>query len=362
MGGGAAPVTEDLCRHLVTMGHEVDVVTMRSKGLAGFETVEGVNVYRTWAIRRRPDICYTHEMATYLPGAIFKTLQLAAKRRYDVVHCHFIIPGGPLAWLVSRLSKIPLVITCHGSDVPGYNPDRFMLAHKLLMPAWRFLAGHNEKLISPSESLRQLILRNLPAADVEVIPNGIYASQFRQAVKGKSIVLCSRLLPRKGFQHVIRAVRDMELDWQVNVIGDGPYRSELELLAAGSKTPIKFWGWLDQRDQRFRRLYETGAIFVFPSEAENFPTVLLEAMSASMAIITSTAGGCPEVVGDAGILVAPGDVEAIRSAIVELIESRQKRERLAADALKRVKQFGWSIVARRYVGCYNNAIETYKNK
>ena len=59
---------------------------------------------------------------------------------------------------------------------------------------------------------------------------------------------------------------------------------------------------------------------MFPSEAENFPTVLLEAMSAGMAVVTSTAGGCPEVVGDAGLLVAPGDVEGIRSVVTKLIE------------------------------------------
>ena len=176
-------------------------------------------------------------------------------------------------------------------------------------------------LVSPSQSLADLIHRHEPNLAVRVIPNGIVESAVVPGEKDKTIVLCSRLLPRKGFQHALAAVHDLDLGWRVEVIGDGPYRGELERIAAGSKTPVRFHGWLDQRDPRFTELYARGAIFVFPSESENFPSVLLEAMRAGMAIITSNIGGCPEVVGDAALLVAPGDVEGIRKRIVELAGS-----------------------------------------
>ena len=125
VGGGASPVTFALCRQLVKMGNDVDVVTMHYDKLPRFEQVEGFGIYRTPAIRKRPNICYTHELATYVPGALFKTLRLSRQKRYDVIHCHFIVPGAPLGWLVSAFSGTPLIITCHGSDVPGRNPDRF---------------------------------------------------------------------------------------------------------------------------------------------------------------------------------------------------------------------------------------------
>ena len=79
VGGGAAPVTFQLCRQLVLIGHKVDVVTMHYGDLPGFEVIDGINIYRTPAIRKRPNICYTHEMATYLPGALCRTLSLAKK-------------------------------------------------------------------------------------------------------------------------------------------------------------------------------------------------------------------------------------------------------------------------------------------
>ncbi|MBN1124760.1 MAG: glycosyltransferase family 4 protein [Sedimentisphaerales bacterium] len=362
IGGGAAPVTLELCRHLVKLDHDVDVVTMRYKGLPASEVIDGVTVYRTWAVRKRPDLCRTHEMASFLVGAFFKTLGLSKKRKYDIIHCHFIIPTGPLACLVARIRKVPFLITCHGSDVPGYNPDRFRRIHWLIRPFWRSLVHRADMLVSPSQALRTLLQHHCPDVNVRLIPNGISLSRFRSGPKEKSILLCSRLLPRKGFQYVLRAVHDLKLDWQVNIVGDGPFRTKLEQFAQGSKTPIRFWGWLDQRSPQFRQLYETGSIFVFPSEAENFPTVLLEAMSAGMAIITSTAGGCPEVVGPAALLVEPGDVEGIRSRILELTGSQQRRKELSEAALHRVEQYSWPGVTKQYVDCYERLCTESRNR
>jgi len=361
VGGGAAPVTYELCKHLSSMGNHVDVITMHYGDLPRFERVEGFDVYRTPAIRKRPNICYTHEMATYLPGSLYRALSLAKKQKYDVIHCHFIVPGSPLALIVSRLRGIPFAVTCHGSDVPGYNSDRFSIEHKLIFPFWKFLVKKADMLISPSESLKNLIERQCSGVDVKVIPNGIYSSVFAGGQKEKSILMCSRILPRKGFQYVIEAIRDIELDWAVNIVGEGPYLDELRKIAEGSRTPIKFWGWLDQQSDDFKRLYKNGSIFIFPSEAENFPSVLLEAMSSGMAVITSTAGGCPEVVGEAGIFVEPGDVEGIRENIIKLVESDHLREKYGSAGLARVKQFSWSNVAAKYIECYEELIERKAN-
>ena len=174
--------------------------------------------------------------------------------------------------------------------------------------------------------------------------------------------MCSRILPRKGFQYTIQAVKDLDLDWQVNVVGEGPYLPELKRLAENSKTPIKFWGWLDKNNPKFNELLSKSSIFVFPSEAENFPAVLLEAMAAEMAIITSTAGGCPEVVGKTGLLVEPGDTKGIRKMLLKLIESDDLRKKLGKQALKRARQqFNWGKIAQQYLDCYNEVISTNRS-
>jgi glycosyltransferase involved in cell wall biosynthesis len=356
VGGGAAPVSFQICKQLIRVGHYVDVVTMHFKDLPRFETVGGVNIYRTAAIRKKADVCYTHELATYLPGALAKTLKLAKKNKYDIIHCHFIVPGGPLAWLVSKRTGIPFIITCHGTDVPGHNPERFGFVHKVVSPGWRFLVKASPLITSSSEFLKALILQNCPQAHVQVIPNGIELDRFAPAEKTKSILMCSRIFKFKGFQYAIEAIKDMKLDWQVNVIGDGPYLNELKNLAEDSQTPIHFLGWLDKSDPEFRELFSKSSVFIFPSEAENFPTVLLEALSAGMAIITSSAGGCAEVVGEAGLLVPPGDVRAIKDNLKKLIDSEQLRRQLATAALARAKQFSWEAVTQKYLDCYKKVI------
>ena len=356
VGGGASPVTFELCRQLAKVGHKVDVVTMHYDKLPRFEQVEGFNVYRTPAIRKRPNICHPHELATYLPGAFFKTLSLAKKNKYDIIHCHFIVPGAPLAWLISKLAGIPFIVTCHGSDVPGHNPDRFKLLHTIIKPAWRFFARRGDMITSPSESLKEKVLSNCPGLEVAVIPNGIDVEKYAVAEKTKSILLCSRIFKFKGFQYAIEAIKEMRLDWEVNVIGEGPYLPELRTMVEGSQTPIKFWGWIDKNDPRFAELFNRSSIFIFPSEMENFPTVLLEAMAAGMAVITSSAGGCPEVVGDAGVFVEPRNATAIRQKLEELIHSDQRRSELMAAARKRAELFSWQNIASHYVQCYQKVI------
>lgn len=358
VGGGAAPVTAQLCEHLVQSGHYVDVVTMRYGDLAHNEVVNGVRIFRTPSYRARPDICRTHEMATYLLGGRGTATTLARQNNYDIIHAHFIIPTSPLARHIRRHTGIPYLVTCHGSDVPGYNPDRFGLEHKLLLPFWKKLVRSADALISPSNTLKALILGYCPELKINVIPNGYLPATSTTSHRRKNtILLCSRLLPRKGFQYVIEAVKDLSLDWQIHIVGDGTYLEDLKILAKDSRTPVVFHGWLDRNSTAFRELYETSSIFILPSEAENFPTVLLEAMSAGLAIITCNVGGCPEVIGDAGLLVPPRAPIAIRQTLMQLIESEDLRNDLSRKALHRVGQFTWDSITQRHIELYKTLVD-----
>ncbi len=354
--GGGGAICYELCRQLVEMDHRVDVVTMRYNHLPKYEIRDGIAIYRTPAWRQRPDICRTHEMGSFLAGALNPTLKLAADNHYDVIHCHFLIPTGPLALLVSRWKRIPFIITCHGSDIPGYNPDRFGFVHRMIHPIWKGLARRCPLLVSPSHSLRNLALGHIPSLDIRVIPNGFQVQQYPSCQKQNRILMCSRILPRKGFQYALQAIARIQTDWEVHIIGDGTYLEELKTLAGQLGVPVQFYGWLDKQDPRFMELYATSSIFIFPSEAENFPTVLLEAMSAGMAIITSTAGGCPEVVGDAAILVPPRDSDALEEKLKLLLENRAVRDELAQKARERIRQFNWDVIASQYVTLFQEAM------
>jgi glycosyltransferase involved in cell wall biosynthesis len=356
LGGGASPICFHLARELVRKGHEVDVVTMHFRGLERSEVIDGVGVYRVPCLRKTESVCQTYEMVSFAISAVPVAIRLAKKKRYDLNHTHFIFPSALTSYVVKKVTGLPYVVTAHGSDVPGYNPDRFQIEHKLFKPLWTKLARNANALTSPSESLRSLILSHDDKRPVEVVPNAIDTSLFLPGPKERRILMVSRLLPRKGFQYVLEALAGIESDFEVVIVGDGPFKPDLEALVRQKNLNVRFTGWLDNTSEELRALYATSAIFALPSQMENFSIALVEAMSSGAAVLTSDAGGCPEVVGDAALLTPFGDVNATREKLKRLIEDETLRKELGKKALTRVEQFSWPTVTRRY----EEVFEKYK--
>ena len=355
IGGGGSAVVAGLSRELVASGHEVDLVTMSFRGCPRQEDVNGVQVHRVPCLRRAKHNCTTPEALTYVAGALLVIRRLLGRNRYDVMHAHFILPDGLLAWQIKRMTGLPYVITAHGTDVPGYNQHRLRLAHRLVRPIWRTIVDDASRIISPSEILEQLVLAQRPQArKTLVIPNGLEVGEYAPRANGSRVLVVTRMLERKGVQYVLDSLAESPVEAEVHIVGDGPFLPDLRRKAEALKSPARFWGWLDNRSPELRELYESAGIFVFPSEAENFPIVLLEAMAAGLAIITTQGTGCAEVVGDAGLLVPIRDCKAIGRALRRLLDNPELRRSLGAAARRRVEDnFTWSAVARRYVEEYS---------
>jgi len=264
-------------------------------------------------------------------------------------HTHFIFPDALVSSLLKRLTGLPYVVTAHGSDVPGFNPNRFRFAHRLLKPIWRNVVRKAEEVICPSRSLAQLVERHCPGRSVTVIPNGIDVNQFSPRPKRRNQVLVvSRLFERTGVHYWLQALGDLRHSLVVHVVGAAPYLGELQRFASQLYADVQFHGWLDNDSEQLRELFEASSIFVFPSEPENFPVVLLEAMTAGLAIITTEGTGCAEVVGDAALLVPPRDAPAIRTALQALLEDSGLCRTLGEAARARVEsKFSWSVIARQ---------------
>jgi glycosyltransferase involved in cell wall biosynthesis len=354
IGGGGAAVVAGLSRELVASGHEVDLVTMSFQNHPRQEVVDGVRVHRVPCLRKAKHNCTAPEAFSYVAGAMPTIHRLLSDHRYDIVHAHFLLPDGLLAWQVKRYTGLPFVVTAHGSDVPGYNPHRLQTAHQLLRPVWKAVVEGANRIICPSEILERLVLEQRPSPrKTIVIPNGLEVGEYTPRAHNTRILTVTRMLERKGVQYVLDALAESPVAAEVHIVGDGPYLPELRRKAEALRSPARFWGWLDNRSPQLREIYESAGIFVFPSEAENFPIVLLEAMAAGLAIITTEGTGCAEVVGDAGILVPIRDSRAIGRALERLVNDPALRQSLGAAARRRVEEnFTWSAVARRYVEEY----------
>ncbi|MGB7933020.1 MAG: glycosyltransferase family 4 protein [Gammaproteobacteria bacterium] len=356
IGGGGAKVVDGLARHL--NGHEVDIVTMGFQDLPGTETVDGINIHRLPSGRKRADICHTHEMLPYLVSAFPKVKQLLAERKYDINHTHFIFPDGVLAWMLHRSTGLHYVITAHGSDVPGYNPNRFQFQHTLLATLWKRVVENAECVICPSAHLQGLLQKHSRTVRSAIIPNGMFADKFNpQREKRMRVLVVSRMFERKGVQYLLESLKDRTLNCEINIVGDGPYLDTLKRMAADTRTDIRFWGWLDNNSDELRKLYETSSIFVFTSKQENFPVNLLEAMTAGMAIITSEDGGSREVVGDTALQVKADQPEQFYATLQRLVQAPVQCEVLGKRARQRLEShFTWPTIAGKYQSLFDKVL------
>ena len=362
LGGGGARVVQGLTQELAAMGHNVDLVTMRFGRQPRIEVINGVTTYRVPCIRFRDAICSPPELLSYLVGAWPVVQRLVRESRPDIVHSHFIFPDGLLALALRSRSGLPYVITAHGSDVPGYNPDRFRILHAMLSPAWKRVVRHVSAIISPSQSLATLLRARGYNGSLKIIPNGYRAAGYATTRhRAGNLLVVSRLFERKGVQYLLQALEGLAQPLDVHVVGDGPYLAMLKQAAERlhTRATIGFHGWLDNTSSTFRELIETASIFALPSEVENFPIALLEAMDAGLAIITTSGTGCAEVVGPAALLVPPRNPTRIRAAIEQLTAQPAFCDELGRAARARAQDmFSWRAVAAQHVEIYERSLQT----
>jgi glycosyltransferase involved in cell wall biosynthesis len=353
LGGGGGRAACGLARELVRAGHHVDLVTMGFRSLPRQEDVHGIRVHRVPCLRLREFHCSPAEMASYLAAALPLVRRLERERRYDLIHAHFILPDGILAWRLWRTTGLRYLITAHGSDVPGYNPDRFRIAHRLLAPLWDRVVDGASTLVLPSATIERLFRARRPEAPVRSIPYGMEMRYAGSGARARRILVVTRMVERKGVQHLLEALQGWDPRCEIHIVGDGPYLPALRARASELGVPVRFWGWLDNDAPRLRELYESSRIFVLASEMENFPVSLLEAMTAGLAIVTTRGTGCAEVVGDTALLVPPRDPAALRAALEELVKSPELCRELGARARARVeRELSWAEMARRHEEVY----------
>lgn len=360
IGGGSSPVTYELARRYVLKGHKVDVVTSGFAGLPGCEVVDGITVHRVPCLRNRPDISQTHELMSYLISA-YRFLNDHLKQfSYDVCHTHFIVPTGILALALKKKYGLPYILSVHGSDVPGYNEDRFKLLHLMTPPLLRAICSNATFITPASDYLKSLLLENIdyyPDSQLIKIPNGIDVTKFAPQYKKKTIVSTGRLLPRKGFQQLIMALSGFEYGYELHICGEGPMLNQLQSLADQSKTPVVFHGWLDNCSRTYKKILGSASIFALPSSSENASVSLLEGMSSGCATITSNVTGCPETVGSSGILVSPDDNISLKNHLVHLMENDASRENYQKLARQRATDvFDWSNIVESYLELFRMTI------
>lgn len=351
IGGGGSNACYNLAKEMCLLGHGVDVVTARYQDLPFFESIEGVNIYRVKAVRKSRDKSSFTEMLSFLLGGYRKSCELAANEKYDRVVVFFGIPSGPIGLSLKRKYGLPYVIRFGGGDIPGAQ-KRFAFVYSVLSPYIRAIWKNADHLIANSEVLKNRAQQFEKRYPISTIPNGVDTNRFFRRTQYEAdndirMLFVSRLIEGKGLQYVIPRMQEINdkvgRKVSLTIVGDGPYRQNLEALAEKSIN-VTFLG--RKEGEKLIECYDEANLFILPSLSEGMPNVVLEAMAMGLPIAMTDCGGSKELIDGNGI-VAP--IERFVDELIVMAQGQESFYRYSEISLKRAtEEFSWIQTAREY--------------
>ncbi len=333
VGGGGGRIAHRINAELVRRGHSVRVQTAGLRHLPAHEVVDGVEIFRAESFRKKEDTCTVPEMALYLLTSFLPTLRHIRTWKPQVIHAHFAVPTGALAYQASLFTGVPYVLTAHLGDVPGGVPEQtaglFRLALPFTRPIWKRAAAITA-VSSFVADLAEQTYRRRP----QVILNGI-ALGPRPEISIHTpprLLMVGRLSVQKNPLLAIRALAQVrDLPWEFHVIGDGPLRAEMEGEARtlGIASRVRFLGWLDTAS--VGTAMSNADVLMLTSHSEGLPMAAIEALDRGLAIISSRIEGVGDIVDDGinGVLcefTAESFSVALRGILTDTARLRSWRE------------------------------------
>ncbi|NWF77964.1 MAG: glycosyltransferase family 4 protein [Chloroflexi bacterium] len=369
--GGYEKIVYELSRRLVQKGYEVDIVTCNTERTLACEELDGLHVYRL--------PCWNALNSLYpIPKpspTSFRILRSLLRQNYDIVHTHtrFFVTAF-LGFLFAKFKRIPLVHTEHGarhSIVPNKLIDFISRAYDHTLGALVVKSARRNIGVSQAACW---FLKHLGTAHVQVIYNGIDTNIFKRektnyrqklGISNEALVITfvGRLIYAKGVQDLISAfskIKDTAPELKLLIVGDGPYRADLENLAQQTDcaSDILFLGQKSQ-DEVIDVLSVTD-IFVNPSYSEGLGISSLEAASIGLPIIATDVGGTSEIITthETGILVKAGDVGQLAEELCRLGANIELRKKLGENARRLAEQkFNWDKIVQEYIELYTGLAE-----
>jgi colanic acid/amylovoran biosynthesis glycosyltransferase len=363
VGDGTPGFVLDLAR-AVSSDFEVVVIAPMVGRAPKHEVIDGVTIHRySYFPRRWQDLAdgaivenLRAKRARWIQVPFFfAAMGIAVRRaskRYQpaLAHLHWIIPQGIVGQVV--LGDLPRVVTTLGGDLyalQGRVPTRLK---KSVIRSARFVTCMSVDMAS------ELARLGATPEQVRVIPMGVDVEPVERAVASRSrrpasLLFVGRLVEKKGAAVLLDALDRLPVndERRVTIVGDGPLRSSLEKRAGRG---VEFVGQRGREDLAAE--YATNEIALYPSvpasngDRDGLPVALLEAMTAGCVVIASRAPGIIDVVEDDvnGLLVAPGDADALAAAIERVENNVELRQRLGAAARETARDYSVDAVSTRY--------------
>jgi glycosyltransferase involved in cell wall biosynthesis len=269
-------------------------------------------------------------------------------------------------WL-AKTKAYPLVASYH-THLPKYLEHYGMGMLEPLL--WELLkAAHNQarlNLCTSTAMVQELSEKGIQhtdlwqrGVDTELFQPSLRSDAMRQRLlngqsdTGKLLLYIGRLSAEKQIER-IRPVLEAMPDARLALVGDGPYRLQLEKIFAG--TPTHFVGYL--AGQELAAAYASGDAFLFPSSTETLGLVLLEAMAAGCPVVGANRGGIPDIVSDGinGCLYEPDQEGSLAAAVERLLGDASQRAELRTNAREEAERWGWAGATEQLRGYYQRLL------
>jgi N-acetyl-alpha-D-glucosaminyl L-malate synthase BshA len=284
----------------------------------------------------------------------------------DLLHVHYAIPHASAAYMAKQIVKskngrnVPVITTLHGTDITLVGRD------KTYEPVVTFSINESDAITAVSQNLRAETYKSfLITKEVEVIPNFVDVARFNKkpfdafkkvlAPLGEKILVhASNFRKVKRVEDVIRVFASVQkqLPAKLLMVGDGPERPAVEELTRvlGVTDHVRFVGKQEQMEE----IMAVSDLFLLPSEYESFGLSALEAMAARVVVISSNAGGLPEIVlqNKTGFMADVGDVKAMSDFAVSVLQDEKRLQEMKEAAFQHACLFDIKNIIPQYEAIY----------
>ena len=362
--GGSGVLATELGKALATKGHQVHFITYKQPvRLSSFE----------------PNIFYhevrvpTYPLFDFPPyeTALASTMvDVVKNNNLDLLHVHYAIPHAAAAYMAKQIlanegKHIPFITTLHGTDITLVGKD------KTYEPVVTFSINQSDAITAVSNNLREETFKYFAIKkEIDVIYNFVDVERFARkpidafkkiiAPNGEKILLHAsnfRKVKRVGDVIKIFAEVRKKMPAKLIMVGDGPERPVAEEVCReyGYCDDVRFVGKQEQMED----IMPIADLFLLTSEYESFGLVALEAMASSVPVISSNAGGLPEVNihGSTGYMADVGDVAVMGTYAVALLSDNEKLAQFKQNAYNHAQQFNINNIVPQYEALYSKVLK-----
>jgi len=319
-----------------------------------FKDKDGVNVIFTKGINI-PGL----RALFFIIFATITLIKLVKKENIDIIHGHYLFPSGLVAVLGGMFTKKKVFLTSHGSDILVLYKN-----HKIIRPMINFILNHADVVIAVSEPLKDEIIKT-KVKDIEkkvkVYYNGVDINKFKEyspeeenemknsfkneigIINDFPIVLfVGNLVKAKNLFNLLKAKKLMKNDSNLVIVGDGPLKSKLEIVATENTVNNVFF--TGSRGD-VEKIIPVCDLLILPSISESFGLVLLEALACGKPVIGSNIPGIREIINDkVGLLVNPNNPQEIADTIDLLLDDNDLKEKFKKNSRNRAIQFSKIVI------------------